>query len=140
MKHRLATLADCQLLAAYNHQLIQDEGHRNPMGVPILEERMQSWLASGYAAVLFTRKRETVAYILYREEPDEIYLRHLFVVRHRRREGIGRAAMEIMRTQIWPDHKRLTVEVLVSNTVAVAFWRAMGYRDYSLKLEIFPRQ
>jgi hypothetical protein len=33
----------------------------------------------------------------------------------------------------------LTVEVLVANTPAVAFWRAVGYRDHSLVLEIVPR-
>lgn len=30
------------------------------------------------------------------------------------------------------------VEVLVANERAVAFWRAAGYRDYSLTLEILP--
>jgi hypothetical protein len=30
------------------------------------------------------------------------------------------------------------VEVLVQNAAAVAFWRAMGYKDHSLKLEILP--
>ena len=78
------------------------------------------------------------AHALYREQPHEIYLRQLFVVRNRRREGIGRAAIEILRTQIWPQNKRLTVDVLVHNTVAIAFWRAVGYQDYSLMLEIMP--
>ena len=136
MIYRWATLADCAILAEYNHQLIQDEGHRNAMGVPELEERMRHWLATDYVAVLFAKNRETVAYALYREEPEEIYLRHLFVVRHRRREGIGRTAMGILRSQIWPGAKRLTVEVLTQNTGAIAFYRNIGYQDYSLKMEI----
>lgn len=37
MTFRLATLDDCRLLAELNHQLIQDEGHRNRMTVPALE-------------------------------------------------------------------------------------------------------
>jgi len=60
------------------------------------------------------------------------------VVRNRRRQGAGRKAFEILRSQIWPANKRLTVDVLVQNAAAVAFWRAVGYQDYSLKLEILP--
>ena len=133
-------LADywCSLLAELNHQLIRDEGHRNKMTVPELEQRMKGWLASEYAAVIFEEGKEVVAYALYREEPEELYLRQLFVVRNRRRQGIGRTAMEILRTQIWPKNKRLTVSVLVNNPAAVAFWRAVGYKDYSLSLEILP--
>jgi predicted acetyltransferase len=138
MNFRCATQQDCALLAELNHQLIRDEGHRNPMTVPELEQRMKDWLSSEYRAVLFEETGELVAYALYREQPDEIYLRQLFVVRRRRRKGLGRAAFEILRNKIWPANKRLTVESLVQNQTAVAFWRAMGYQDYSLKLEIMP--
>ncbi|HUA37223.1 MAG TPA: GNAT family N-acetyltransferase [Candidatus Sulfopaludibacter sp.] len=138
MTFRRATLDDCARLAELNHQLIRDEGHRNPMTVPELEQRMKGWLAVEYAAVLFENDGEVVAYALYREQTEEIYLRQLFVVRPRRRQGIGRQAMKVLRTQIWAKHKRLTVEVLVQNTAAVAFWRAAGYRDYALTLEILP--
>ena len=135
---RPATLNDCALLAELNHQLIRDEGHRNPMTVPELEQRMQSWLATEYTAVLFENDGAVVAYAVYARQPEKIYLRQLFVVRNRRRQGIGRQAMEILRSKIWPKDKRLTVEVLVGNAAAVAFWRAVGYRDYSLMLEILP--
>jgi ribosomal protein S18 acetylase RimI-like enzyme len=57
--------------------------------------------------------------------------------RHRRR-GIGREAVTILREQIWPRDRRLTVEVLVGNEPAVAFWQAVGYVPYSLALEIMP--
>jgi ribosomal protein S18 acetylase RimI-like enzyme len=138
MTFRCATLNDCALLAELNHQLIRDEGHRNPMTVQELEQRMRGWLASEYAAVIFEDGGELVAYALYREQPEEIYLRQLFVVRNRRRQGIGRKAVEILRTQIWPGRKRLTVDVLTHNTAAIAFWRAAGYKDYCLTLEILP--
>ena len=99
---------------------------------------MRAWLASEYAAVIFEKGAEVVAYALYREQPEEIHLRQLFVVRNRRRRGLGRQAMEMLRSKIWPRNKRLTVDVLVQNTVAIAFWRAVGYKDYSLTLEILP--
>ena len=108
------------------------------MTVPELEQRMQGWLASEYTAMLFEDGGEGVAYALYREQPEEIYLRQLFVARNQRRQGIGRQAVEILHSKIWPKNKRLTVEVLVQNEAAVAFWRAAGYKNYSLTLEISP--
>jgi predicted acetyltransferase len=138
MAFRWATLHDCALLAELNHQLIRDEGHRNSMTISELTRRMKSWLAGDYAAVLFENDGAVVAYAVYAEQPEKIYLRQLFVVRNRRRQGMGRQVMEILRSKIWPKNKRLTVEVLISNIAATAFWRAMGYRDYSLMLEILP--
>jgi GNAT superfamily N-acetyltransferase len=138
VEYRLATDRDLDLLAEWNHQLIRDEGHRNPMTVPELRERMRGWLNGAYRAVVFGPALEPLAYALYREDANEIYLRQLFVRRNRRREGIGRAALDILRAQVWPRGKRLTVEVLTANTRAVAFWRAMGYQDYALTLEIMP--
>src|SRR5690606_1813350 len=53
MQWRYATDEDVKLLAELNRQLIVDEGHHNPMGMPSLERRMRAWLASEYRAVLF---------------------------------------------------------------------------------------
>jgi ribosomal protein S18 acetylase RimI-like enzyme len=144
MNFRRATVDHCRQLAELNHQLIRDEGHRNKMTIAELEQRMHGWIVSQYGAILFEDEKDTknamevVGYALYREEPDEIYLRQFFVARHLRRKGIGRRAMEILRSQIWPKNKRLTVEVLTQNAAAIAFWRAVGYKDYSLALEILP--
>jgi GNAT superfamily N-acetyltransferase len=139
LTHRRAGRADCRLLATLNHQLIHDEGHRNPMTEVQLAKRMRSWLARGeYAAEIFEENGEVVAYALYRESADEVYLRHLFVVRNRRRQGMGRRVMRLLFDEIWTHGKRLTVEVLYANTAGVAFWKAMGYREYSLCLEIMP--
>ncbi len=138
MTFRAATLGDCAQLAELNQQLIRDEGHRNRMTVPELEQRMRGWLSGEYRAVIYEDRGEVVAYALFREQAEEIYLRQLFVVRHRRCEGIGRRAVEILRSQIWPKSKRLTVDVLTANKRAVSFWRSVGYADYCLSLEILP--
>lgn len=140
MKRRAATAEDCAVLGELNWELIRDEGHRNPMTVAELETRMRGWLRSGeYRATLFETDGEVVAYALFRETADEIHLRQFFVARHRRREGLGRRAMADMLTDVWPRTKRLTVAVLTANARGVAFWRAMGYVDYDLTLEILPR-
>ena len=136
--HRHATSDDYAQLAELNHHLIRDEGHRNTMSVAQLEQRLRGWLSSEYKAIIFEANQAIVAYALYREQAEEIYLRQLFVDRNHRRQGIGRNAFEILRSKIWPSDKRLTVEVLVQNTGAVAFWRSVGYQDYALTLEIMP--
>ncbi len=135
---REACDADLALLAEWNHQLIRDEGHRNPMTVVQLQERMKNWLQSGeYRAILFLNP-DPAGYALFRGEEELVYLRQFFVRRDRRRTGVGRAAFSILKNQIWPGNTRLTVDVLCQNQDAIAFWRSVGYQDYCLTLEIKP--
>ena len=141
MQYRPATLDDCRLLAELNAQLIRDEEHRNPMTVDQLAERMRSWLAGEYRAVLFAAEQggespqEPLGYALFRDEPDHVYLRQFFVRREARRQGIGRAAIEHLVRNEWPAHKRIRLDVLVGNTAAIAFWRSVGFSDYCLTME-----
>src|SRR5882762_9383032 len=100
MEYRLATDADLPLLAEWNHQLIRDEGHRNAMNVAELQERMRGFLKSEYTAVIFQEATEPIAYGLYRESADEIYLRQFFVKRERRRQGMGRQAIRLLLEKI----------------------------------------
>jgi GNAT superfamily N-acetyltransferase len=134
---RLATAADAPLLAELNHQLIRDEGHRNPMTVSELEQRMLGFLQDAYNAVLFMGEHSTdpVAYALFRSTSEGVYLRQFFVARGWRRAGIGRAAFAILRT-LWPIGARVSVEVLTANDAAQSFWRSLGFSDYSLALEM----
>lgn len=134
---RYATGADLDLLAEWNHQLIRDECHRNPMTVDQLRTRMEGWLSGGYEAVIFSEP-DAAAYALFKREDSLINLRQLFVRRDRRRAGIGRSAFALLRDRVWPQSVRLTVDVLSGNQRAIAFWRSVGYRDFSLTLEIMP--
>jgi GNAT superfamily N-acetyltransferase len=135
---RKARLHDAPLLAQLNHQLIQDEGHSNPATLIELTDRMRQWLAATYTGIIFEDEQGLAAYALYQEEPGQIYLRQFFVARDRRRRGVGRQAFAILRTRVWPPGRRLTVSALWDNHAAIAFWKAMGYREYSLTFEIVP--
>lgn len=97
-------------LAEWNHDLIRDEGHRNPMTVAELMERMKAWQQSKYQAVIFSTD-EPVGYALFRKGDDLVDLRHFFVRRDRRRVGVGSAAFAILRHKVWPKNVRLTVMV-----------------------------
>jgi predicted acetyltransferase len=142
MEYRYATPDDVTTLALLNQQLVEDEGHRNRSRPRRwFQERMRSFLNGGYEAVLFKDAGRVVTYALYTgagEQPDTVYLRQFFVCRDCRRRGFGREAMRILKDEIWPQDTRLTVGVLWQNAAGRAFWKAMGYREYSLELEIMP--
>lgn len=122
-----------------NLQLIQDESHRNPMSLPELAQRMREWLGAGYEAVIFESGNRPVAYALHHRQDDFIYLRQFFVHREMRRRGVGRTAVGILRTEVWPRGIRIVVTALIDNAPALAFWRAVGFTDYCLSLEILPQ-
>jgi GNAT superfamily N-acetyltransferase len=139
MEYRRATDADLMLLTLMNRQLIEDEGHSNPMNDAQLAQRMRGWLKGEYKCVIFENEGEPLAYAIYRRDPGLIYLRQFFVARPHRRRGIGRRAMEILMNEIWPSDDRIVVEVLCCNTAGHAFWRAMGFADTSVTMERRPR-
>jgi ribosomal protein S18 acetylase RimI-like enzyme len=138
MRHRAANVGDSEILGELNHQLIEDEGHRNSMTIPELVERMRGWLMIDYQASIFEDDSGILAYALYAEDEDRLYLRQFFVHRRNRRSGIGRQCMNILFSEIWPRDKRITVDVLCHNSGAIAFWKSVGFTDYSLSLEICP--
>ena len=134
--YRPARVADAPLLAAMNQHLIQDEGHSNPMTVPELVSRMKQWLRREYRGVLFERGGEVVGYAVYRLDVGSIYLRQFFIGRKYRRQGIGRAAMQILLSELFPPRTRVTVDVLHHNHAAHEFWKAIGFHDYAVTLEM----
>jgi GNAT superfamily N-acetyltransferase len=136
LRHRAAILADVPLLAEMNKRLIVDQDHRNPMSVPELETRMRDWLLGDYVATLFTLDGQLVAYALWRDEPEWLHLRHFYVARELRRQGIGREAIRLLAEEVWPPGKRARVSVLVGNQPGLAFWRSVGFVDYDLTLEM----
>jgi GNAT superfamily N-acetyltransferase len=139
MKFRQATDHDCALLAILNQQLIEDEHFPNAMTASQLEARMRDWIEGDYTAMLFFEAHAIVAYAVFREEAYSIHLRQFFVQRAERRKGIGRQAFATLRNDVWPVNKRVTVDVLLENAEAVAFWHALGFDDYYLGLQLPPR-
>jgi ribosomal protein S18 acetylase RimI-like enzyme len=132
---RTATLADAPELAEMNHRLIHDEGHRNPMTVEELRVRMQGWLRGEHEAAVFEQDGRIAGYALFQRQPEHVYLRQFFVRPECRRQGLGRAAFDWLRSHQWRG-ARVRLDVLVGNETGIAFWKAMNFRDYSLTLEL----
>jgi GNAT superfamily N-acetyltransferase len=135
MEFRVATPADAAALAVLNQLLIRDEGYRNRMTLPELEQRMARWLAGEYRAVLFLDGDRVTGYALFRFDPEFVYLRQFFVCPEDRRRGVGRTAIAWLREHAWPGAARVRLEVLVGNQIGGAFWRGVGFRDYCVTLE-----
>lgn len=134
MEYRTAGDDDLALLAELNLQLIRDEKHSNPMSVAELEQRMRAWLARAYSAVLFLSEGTVVGYALYRSDDTGIFLRQFLILRHERRKGFGRAAMDLLFRRVWPVGATVTLEALCANQTAIDFWRAMEFDVYALTL------
>jgi GNAT superfamily N-acetyltransferase len=135
LSFRFAATSDAALLAGMNHQLIRDEGHRNRMTVAELELRSRGWLEGDYRAVIFEWNGHRAGYALFRNDPDFVYIRQFFVCREFRRKGIGREAIQWLTAHAWNGAARIRLEVLVGNVAGIAFWRALGFSDYSLTME-----
>ena len=145
MTCRLATLADVGLLASLNHQLIQDESHTNQLTLEQLSDRMTKWLQGEYRAVIFEAKEGVVAYALYcvgeRAEGERfIFLRHFFVHRAQRRKGVGREALRLLLSEVFPPRARVLLDVLYDNQGARDFWKKLGFKEHCLTLELWPEQ
>ncbi len=136
LKYRFATQKDVSLLAKMNQQLTLDEGHRNKMTLLQLEQRMSDFLRTKYTAVIVSSDNDDIGYALYREEPEWVYLRQIFVKSEMRREGVGRKIICWLKKNPWKDSKRIRVEVLVDNLEGISFWHAVGFKVYCITMEM----
>ena len=136
MQIRDATEADLSQLAQWNRELIEDERADNPMTAGQLELRMRGWLGGDYQAVIFEEGSTPVAYALFLPDEGDINLRQFFVARAHRRRGIGREAMRLFRERCVPAGASLSLEVLVHNQSALAFWRALGMREHAIRFRL----
>jgi ribosomal protein S18 acetylase RimI-like enzyme len=139
MNLRPADKFDLPLLARWNHRMIRDQRHRNPMNVAQLRRRMAGWLRNKeYEALIFEEGPVPLGYVLFRKEKDRIYLRQLFIDRPYRRKGFGQKAMKVLFTRVWPRKSRVVLEVLIHNDRAIRFWKSVGFKEYSLTMEKGP--
>ena len=136
LEFRFAAANDLPWLARMNHELIRDEGHRNKMSLFELEQRMSDFLRNEYEAVIVSSGRNDIGYVLYRKMPEWLYLRQIFVIDKMRRKGIGRGIIKWLRDNPWKDCKTIRIEVLVDNMIGINFWKAVGFKDYCITMEM----
>jgi ribosomal protein S18 acetylase RimI-like enzyme len=134
MKIIPANLKHVETLAALNKRLIEDERYPNPMNIEQLTDRMSGWLQADYRGYLVMIGNRVAAYCLYRDDSRYYYLRHLFVDRDVRRQGIATQLLDWMYANIWTD-KKVRLDVLTHNQDAIAFYKRYGFRTRVLGME-----
>ena len=128
---------EVDLLAQLNRQLDEDEPHPYPLPLSALGERMARWIGSGESEVLLFRRGDRVTgYAAWRVEDRGAYLRHFFICRDQRRQGWGRAAMQLLRRDVFPKDLPVQIEASIGNKAGIAFWHAIGFEDFGLSMEL----
>lgn len=140
---RAATPADFPLLARMNRELIEDEGHRNPMTVTELEARFHRFVTEqGYHVDVLLGGDEVVAFATWRHRADvaepsgqHIHLRQFYVARDRRGSGVGRRAVDLLFATRFQAGERVYLDVLETNPGGKAFWSRTGFAPYGTTME-----
>lgn len=128
---------EVDLLAQLNRQLDEDEPHPHPLPLPALTERMARWIAEGeYEVLLLRNADQLIGYAVWRAEESDSYLRHFFICRDRRRQGWGRAAVQLLCREVFPKDRPVQIEAAIGNKAGIAFWHAIGFEDFGLSMEL----
>lgn len=132
--------SDIPQLAELNLQLMEDERHPYMLPLEDLRARMTRWVAGEYHVLVFRNGGRICGYAAWRPEERGTYLRHFFICRDQRRQGLGRTIVDRLRRDHFPKDQPLQLEAAIWNTDVIAFWRALGFKDFSLTLEMKPEE
>jgi ribosomal protein S18 acetylase RimI-like enzyme len=132
-----AQSGEAELLGQLNFQLDEDEPHPYRRPLPVLIERMRRWIDTGeYHVLLFRRGQHVAGYAVWRLEDRGVYLRHFFICRDQRGQGVGRAAMRLLCRDVFPKDHPVQLDAAIDNKAGVAFWHAIGFRDFGISMEL----
>jgi len=134
--------ADLAWLAAMNRALIDDSGARNRMTPEDFAARFRRRAAEGYRILVFELEDRPVAFASYqpRVTDDGVSYTHLaqfHVAGEHRGRGVGRQAFALRRAG-WPAGGRVTLDVLCANAAGRRFWDSLGFRPFSIAMELAP--
>jgi GNAT superfamily N-acetyltransferase len=140
---RTAESAQFELLARMNKELIEDEGHRNPMSVAQLQQRFERFVSSeGYSLDLVLWRDDIIGFATYRQEPDNaeacgyhIHLRQFYISRAVRGRGLGSLAFEALMRARFKRGERIFLNVLETNPRGREFWKKTGFKPYDTTME-----
>lgn len=134
MQIKTCELTDCVKLACLNKELIEDEGHDNPMSIEELKTRMEDFISGEYRAVYFIEGQEIIGYALVKTTSTPYYLRQFFICREHRRKGYGQQAFTKLLENL--DVETIDLEVLHWNHTGIAFWEKLGFTPRSVYMRL----
>ncbi|HUL40899.1 MAG TPA: ribosomal protein S18-alanine N-acetyltransferase [Burkholderiales bacterium] len=96
-------------------------------------------LNAGYSCWIFRYAQSIVGYAVMMIAGDEAHLLNLSIAAEWQRQGWGRKLLQLMLELARQHHARvLLLEVRPSNAVALALYRAFGFRRIALRRGYYP--
>lgn len=140
---RQANLDDAPLLAKMNDRLVEDQGSENPFSLLELEQRFSEWLQTDeYQIDLFVQDREVLGYAVYQHRRDYynaqqqvVYIRHFYIERAWRGQGVGSIAFERLTQERFPTKCAVALDVVATNPDGQNFWEKLGFTPYFVAMK-----
>jgi putative acetyltransferase len=128
MHIKLAIIEDLQLLSHLYEELREDEQADNVMTQREIETQMKGFLQGNtYQIYLLEDNGASLGYAMVDMTRNPYYLRHLFIRRDKRNQGLGKRLIFMLLDLLAING--IDIEVLVWNEKAIKFYQAMGFKS-----------
>lgn len=135
MNLKLATIDNLPLLSQWYQELREDEQADNPMVQSEIFTQMRVFLqGTTYKTYLLEDHGEPMGYGMVDITRSPYYLRHLFIRRDKRHQGLGKGLIDMLMDLLKIDG--LDIEVLVWNEDAIKFYQALGFKPRYLGMRL----
>ena len=142
---RSAVEDDLGQLAVMNERLVIDQGSI-PWPVERFRERFAEWVGTGEWSVdVFVRDGQVVGYAAYQTRGDHyvpsqqvVFLRHFYIERGLRGQGVGTAAFGALAGNRFPQGLEVALEVEPTNPAGQRFWERLGFGPYFTAMKMEP--
>jgi 8-oxo-dGTP pyrophosphatase MutT (NUDIX family) len=135
--YRHAHVADVPTLSQMNFEMSKLDGvDGEVMTVEELTYRMTALLETDYSAVLIYQDDVPVGYALYTVTPKHTFIRHFFIRKAYRGQGIGATAFQRLVESEWNDAASIQIEVDSDNKGVRSFWESRGFRKTALRMSL----
>ncbi len=135
--YRRAHAADLSILSQMNFEMAQLDGiDGEATTVEELTYRMSALLETDYSGVVIYQDDVPVGYALYTVTPKHTFVRHFFIRKAYRGQGIGAKVFQDLLENEWKDAASIQIEVGSDNKGVRSFWESRGFRKTALRLAL----
>jgi 8-oxo-dGTP pyrophosphatase MutT (NUDIX family)/predicted GNAT family acetyltransferase len=137
LHYRHAHVADVPMLSQMNFEMSQVDGiDGEAMTVEELTYRMTALLETDYSAVVMYQDDVPVGYALYTVTPQYTFIRHFFVRKAYRGQGVGAKVFQKLVENEWNNAAAIQIEVASESKGVRSFWESRGFQKTALRLSL----
>ena len=135
--YRRAHAADLSILSQMSFEMAQLDGmDGEATTVEELTYRMSALFETDYSGVVIYQDDVPVGYALYTGTPKHTFVRHFFIRKAYRGQGIGAKVFQDLLENEWKDAASIQIEVGSDIKGVRAFWESRGFRKTALRLAL----